>query len=74
MTAAELSEFIAGLRVECDARLALLAATDPTTLPLELRDEYHQGGCRLGRDAGAYRGGRSHAALAAASELAYNLK
>ena len=41
MTAAELSTFIAEIRSECDERLALLAATDPATLPAELVDEYH---------------------------------
>jgi len=40
VTETELAEFLADVRVECDERLALLAAVDPETLPVELRDEY----------------------------------
>jgi len=40
MTAEELAAFLTDVRVECDERLAMLAAVDPETLPPELRDEY----------------------------------
>jgi hypothetical protein len=54
MTAAQFSDFIAEVRVECDARLALLAATDPATLPAELRDAYDQVGNGVDGDARTY--------------------
>ena len=40
MTADELAAFLADVPAERDERLAMLAAVDPATLPVELRDEY----------------------------------
>ena len=40
MTETELAEFLAEVRAECDERLAMLHATDPNTLPVELRESY----------------------------------
>ena len=40
MTADELSAFVAEIRAEADARLAILHAVDRESLPLEPRDEY----------------------------------
>jgi len=36
----ELAAFLADVRAECDERLAMLAAVEPETLPVELRAEY----------------------------------
>ena len=47
MTADELAAFLAEVRAECDERLAMLAAVDPQTLPLELRDEVRLGAAQL---------------------------